>query len=168
MTIFVQKPILEGEEMFISYIGASAYEEGAKAFKAYTMNVWKFECTCHVCKTPELFNKLVQVDQNDTMICTLARTGQEKKAYELGMRTMELYDELGGTLALKARTLYDMFQVAVTRRSTLSQACECARRTLDMNEIIYGGSKMEPQNITRARADVEHPERHRIFCMNER
>ena len=166
MTIFVQKPILEGEEMFISY--TFVYEKGAEAFKAHTMEVWKFECTCHVCKDPELFNKLVQVYQNDPMIYTLGSTGQEKKAYELGMRTIELYDELGGMLALKARTLYDMFQVAVTRRSTLSKAGECARRNLDTSEIIYGGSKREPWYITKARANVEHPERHRLFCMNER
>jgi hypothetical protein len=69
----VEHPILDGEELTISY--SADYRQGALQFKAHMMNAWNFECTCDICKDADLFNKLVEVHRNDATICTLGSEG---------------------------------------------------------------------------------------------
>ena len=54
LTIFVESPISEGEELTISYTSKHV-QEGVEAFKKYMMSGWNFHCTCNVCKNTQLF-----------------------------------------------------------------------------------------------------------------
>lgn len=165
MTVYVTKPIKVDGELTISY-ACKGYESGdLQGFQAFMMQSWGFQCTCDVCKDPYLFQKLAQVHLNDRNIYTLGSTGKEAQAFELGEETIRLYDKLGMGPDLKvSRTYYDMFQMSVSRRSTIPKAIECARKALEISEVVMGGSKKEPKELTEAKKRVEHPEGHKLYC----
>jgi hypothetical protein len=106
MVISAGQTITAGDELTISYT-AKIYTEGFERFQAYIMDAWGFESF------------------------RLGSNGRDRDAYKVSERMIGLFDELGVVPARKHRTYYDMFQMAILRRSTLDKAKECAQKSLE-------------------------------------
>ena len=161
MLIFADQSIKKGEEMTISY---TAQYESAQQFKSHMNSVWKFECKCRVCQDSNLFLKLLQVHINDDIIEELGGAGNVNGAYELGLESLKLYDELGIGAVLRQRVYYDMFQMSILHRKTLESAKMCAKKHLQYITLVYGGSNKEPSQLKMAKELNSHVEDHELYC----
>ena len=94
LTIFVESPIFEGEELTISYTSKKV-QEGVEAFQKHMMSAWNFVCTCNICSSTQLFSMLIEIHKIDEKIFTLGSTGHEKQAFQLGEQRIKLMDEMG-------------------------------------------------------------------------
>ena len=139
--------ILAGEELTISYAAKGDYEKGIENFKAYTMNVWGFECSCKACKEPALFDKIAQLSRSDSTMYALVNCYHYREAYMLCQSQLKLCDDLGGYNVSKERIYYDIYFLAVQCKE-LQQAIECAHKGLEYCKLIMGGSNVEPRDIT--------------------
>jgi hypothetical protein len=83
---------------------------------------WNIDCQCEYCTDKALREKLVKMHRLDKEIVEYGRSFQFDQAFRAGEELLRLYDEVQDGPFMYARTYYDLFQVAVTRRETLDKA----------------------------------------------
>lgn len=172
MVIIANAPITRGDQLTISYSFVGLGVNFA-ANQSHIRNSWKFVCQCSACETPAIGEKLSQLDKLDTKLLRLGSTGHGSEAYAVGEMILAICDELREfcgihCLRQRERTYYDMFQMAVMRKRTLSKARACLKSSLDNVILLYGGSIPEARELIEKRELVAHPERHRNYLLLER
>ena len=167
LVITTGRKISQGEELTLSYT-SEHYEHGYDKFQQYLNRAWGFTCSCLACQTPRTFKALASITKMDDELIKLGSSGHEMDAFKLGKRLIGIYDELGTCrYLLYNRTYYDMFQMTVTKRSSLKTAKKCAQLALDHWEQLIGGSKKEPDEIKKAKMNAFSPEQHRNYLSLE-
>lgn len=130
MLVSAAQKIEKGQELTISY---TANHDTSKL-----LSIWGFKCECAACANPTIYLKRALVEQLDAEIIRLGANGKEGAAYHCGESLLRLYDELGCKPAMYSRTYYDMFQMAVRRKSTQKQAKECIAQALRYSILDIG------------------------------
>jgi hypothetical protein len=103
--------IVQGEDITFLYIIQHMSERRHRLKADY-----EFSCNCLACTSPEINAKLLKIAELDSSILELGSMGKGEQALYKGKALLALYDELGMSSYRYHCTLYDMFQIAITKR----------------------------------------------------
>jgi hypothetical protein len=132
--LVASRTIQAGEEITFAYVDFLAHPQPTGALR-YS---WDIHCQCEFCTDGTQREKLIRMHGLDKEIVAYGRTFQFDQAFRAGEELLRLYDEVQDGPFMYARTYYDLFQVAVTRRATLDQAQEYANRAYQEARLFLG------------------------------
>ena len=166
MLISAAVPIKAGEELTIRYT-EEHLAQNFEAHRDFIMSNWGFRCMCRVCSSETLQETLVKIAKMDRLLFALGNNGKEKEAYALGEKLLALYADIDIQPIHWQRTYFDMFQMAVLRKSTLGDAQKCIDKSLEYCILTIGGSKPESAELRQLRAYAANLETHPLYLTLE-
>jgi hypothetical protein len=89
------------------------------------------------------------------------------EAIEAGERLLALYDELGCGMTSYSRTCYDMFQIAVMKKSTLPRAKHFITEAIKYQKIMYNGLEGSFGHLPRYKGYAKNPKTHRNYLASQ-
>jgi hypothetical protein len=172
MVFSTRMPIAAGTEMTISYSVEEPFMKTKAECRDYSMKWWGFCCSCPACSDPAFFQKCAVIRNLKDAISVFRGLELIKHAdriMEMRKQICMLIDEIdpGFYPELKADLYHWQFLNALMKRSTLEFAFSCAEKHLEIWEQLIGGSAIEPEEISKARSMVEHPEREKSYLLQE-
>ena len=99
---------------------------------------WKFQCKCRACVDAEIGEALRRINEIDSKILSFGRNAKYDMALRSGRSLIALYDKLEESPKFYERTYYDMFQIAVSRSTTLNDARHFLRLALEAHILFMG------------------------------
>ncbi|KAI9029158.1 hypothetical protein DFJ74DRAFT_477675 [Hyaloraphidium curvatum] len=136
------KPITAGEEITISYTGALNAEPVGLGIEASRMILevkWGIRCPADcACRRPELVAEIERCRHLDEEIARLGRMFRSDEALVAVEGLLSAIDKLGFGMVSRRRALYDGFQIAAARKSTVEEAKRYARLACKAKELLFG------------------------------
>ena len=125
-----------GSEVTFSY-GGTIFPSSPQ--RAMIFHFRGFQCTCAACQNPEIAAKLDRAIDLDRSIQELLRWSKTEHTIRAGESLVKIYDEFQVSDRLYSRVYYDLFQIAITRRSTLKLGSRYIRQAYsDESETLHG------------------------------
>lgn len=103
---------------------------------------------------------MLELDESILMFGSMGRVAQ---AIRKGQRLLELYDKYNQSSWLYHRTYYDLFQVSVTKRSTLKDAKTYIRKAYEAASSFL--SDEQDENVVKMKGLADSPESHRNYLL---
>jgi hypothetical protein len=133
MILVASRKISIDEEITYQYI--NDFSSGTYSL---LQSKWNFQCKCRACIDAEIGEAIRRVNELDSKILSYGRSGKYDMALRCGRSLIALYDKLEESPKFYERTYYDMFQVAVSRSSTLNDARSFLRLALEAHILFMG------------------------------
>jgi len=139
--LVASRVIRKGEQMTISY---TASFKPRDARRAHLAHYYSFNCNCSVCNDPTLERKLNRAHELDERILQLASSGNVEAAMRNGRALLQIYNELSFSSWLYQRSYYDLFQVAITKKRTVSEGRKYIRLAYEA-VLAYTSDDQHPE-----------------------
>jgi hypothetical protein len=139
--LYATKNIEKGEEITISYCKTES--RSLEERKEHLLLNYGFECDCRVCRDTKLNKKFESISLQDKAMWEAMNAQNFDKALVIGKKLIKLFDELECSQKMYARTYYDMFQVAILKKSTLQEGIDFIRKAYEYDQFSAGGSDEE-------------------------
>lgn len=152
------RAISKGEEILFSYSHKCSFER-----KGILLDFYKFRCACKVCSDPTVENDLDLMIRLDEEILILGSVGSVEVAIRKGRRLLELKRKYKTGSWWEFRTFYDLFQLAVTKRSTLRDAKQFIQKAYD--SALRFTRDPEYSTVQQAKQLICAPESHRNYLI---
>ncbi len=145
-----------GSEVTFSYAGTIFPSSRQRAMIFHFRG---FQCTCAACQNPEIAAKLdraiIDLDRN---IQELMRCNKTEHAIRAGESLVKIYDEFQVPDRLYSRVYYDLFQIAITRKSTLKLVSRYIWQAYTHALRYYG--REEDEEVMNVKHYMENPSAH--------
>ena len=175
--LVASRAIEPDEEVCIQYVsveGEAKLAQRGQPIGSVFREWWGFECECVACKTPALRAELTRMCELDSAIvaCTASDVREPEgprrfdEALCQGAELISLYDELGVSPAHYVRTYHLLFQLGVTRRTTLAQARKYIQLAWE-NQLLLVGRETVCEEASRLAELVRAPETHQAYLAGE-
>ena len=156
-----------GDEMTICYT-EKCMVDGFEKHRQSMHDTWGFSCNCKACNDEDdLQATLVKLAKMDRLLGSLAEQKKAKLAHNVGKKMLAIYEKAPIRSFHFQRTYYDMFQMAILQKETLSHAQECLETALQYYEYLLGGSKPECEELQTIRKYIENIESHPLYLALE-
>uniref|UniRef100_A0A6A7G741 Uncharacterized protein n=1 Tax=Hirondellea gigas TaxID=1518452 RepID=A0A6A7G741_9CRUS len=149
--------ILAGDEITFSY---TDIVRGRRTFLAQKFD---FSCGCLACTDPSIGNLLLRAKELDQKIIQLGSSGNFAGSIRAGKSLLRIYDSLQSSPKMYLRTYYDMFQMAITKRSTLQDGIKYMKRAMQFALEFYGEQLKNDEIVTQYAKYLSHPSSHRNY-----
>mmetsp|Transcript_1608 Transcript_1608/g.4671 ORF Transcript_1608/g.4671 Transcript_1608/m.4671 type:complete len:334 (+) Transcript_1608:448-1449(+) len=154
--LVANRDITAGTEITFSYAGTSSCDERAMLIASRG-----FTCRCSACQVPEVGAKLDKLIELDRAIVILGSNGNVEAAIRAGTRLIKIYDDLELSDILYSRTYYDLFQVSITKSSTVKKGHAFIKKAYTHALKFYG--RDENETVVNYKQYVEDPSAHRNY-----
>jgi hypothetical protein len=158
MLLVATRNISIGEEITFSYINYNVNRRFL--FK----DKWNFICKCPACTNPEINKQLKRMAKLDKIMISPGLSIDD--ALFNGESLIKIYDDLGASTLAYGRTYYDMFQYAITKKTTQDLAKKYIQLALD-NHLLFYGSDIKCDENNKMRYYVDNPTQHPLYLMAE-
>lgn len=154
------RPIAAGEEITISYVDFRNQPENrqTRLFTGY-----RFRCRCSACTVGEIDADLLNMARLDHEIFQAGSMGMVEVALKKGASLLKLCEKYDMSSLHYFRVYFDMFQMAVTKRKTLSLAKSHIRKAykaaLDFCHDEACGEVLQLKPL------IDSPQLHRNYLM---
>ncbi len=145
-----------GSEVTFSYAGTVL-----SCQRAIMIRFRGFQCTCAACQNPEIAAKLDRAVDLDRNILELGRWGKTEQAIRAGESLLKIHDEFQVSDRLYSRVYYDLYQIAITRKSTLKLGSRYIKQAYTHALRFYG--RKEDETVMRMKHFMENPSAHRNY-----
>mmetsp|Transcript_26668 Transcript_26668/g.36654 ORF Transcript_26668/g.36654 Transcript_26668/m.36654 type:complete len:648 (-) Transcript_26668:179-2122(-) len=152
--------IPSGSEVTFSY----GMNQSATARLSSLVDHRGFVCKCRACESPELTDKLDRIHELDASIMRLGGELKLDHAMRAGKALIKLYDELKLSPMWYARTYYEMFQIAIARRSTTTDAKRYIQKACEYGMLFHG---FECASVNRYKQYAANPTSHRMSGLGD-
>lgn len=150
------RPIATGEEITISYVDFRVYPENRQS---RLVSGYRFRCRCLACTNASIDADLRKMARLDYELLRVGSMGMTEMALMKGQELLKLYDKYGMSSWHYFRTHYDIFQMAVTKRKTLSLAKAHVRKAYEAGLDFCHDEAYE--DVNRIKRYVDSPQSHR-------
>lgn len=158
--LVASRTIRRGEEIAFCYASNSP---STAERKRTLQQHYKFNCTCPTCQDKDAEAELDRMQELDHSILELGSMGRVEQAIRKGQLLLQLYDKYNASSQSYHRTYYDMFQVAVTKRSTLKDAKLYIRKAHEAVSSYVSDDQEE--SVVKMKGFVDSPESHRNYLL---
>jgi MYND finger/SET domain len=159
-TLVACRPIAAGEEITISYVDFRLYPENRQT---RLLHGYRFRCRCSACTNASINADLLRMARLDDELLRVGSMGMTEMAVKKGEELLKLYTKYGMSSWHYFRTHYDIFQMAVTKRKTLSLAKAHARKAYSSGMDFCHDEAFE--DVNRIKRYVESPQTHRNYLL---
>ena len=169
--LVASRAIAKGDEVTVTYVTQEALDASPIKVSRKQLLAMKWHispCDCRSCQDPDLDRKLDQVAELDKKLMAFGSTAKFDRGLKCGALLIKLYDELQESPLIYARTYYDMFQLAVTRRATLAKAKHYIKLARDNRALFLGPAGKTDDELLRFTSLVDAPQQHRNYLITER
>ena len=157
-----------GDEMTICYTEKCIVDDFDNHRRSM-YDTWGFNCNCKACNNEDdLQTTLVKLAKMDRLLGSLAEQKKAKLAHNVGKKMLEIYEKAPIRSFHFQRTYYDMFQMAILQKETLSHAQKCLEAALRYYQYLLGGSKPECEELQTIRKYAENIESHPLYLALEK
>ena len=167
--VSASRRIEPGEEITITYVNFEA-DSLLNIFGSTRSTLlrkkWGFSCDCMACTDPSVGQKFDHMRELDQIILECGKRRQYDRGIRCANALIKIYDELGEHPKVYSRTYYDLFQLAIARRSTLGKANGYLRLALEHRKLLVGDTPDE--TVRQYEQLMKTPSSHMGFLIGER
>lgn len=157
LVLVASRQIMPGEEITYQYINDFSPE-----IYDQLQSKWGFQCRCKACENSEIGEALRRINDLDNKLLAYGRSGKYDMALRCGKSLIALYDKLQESPRFYERTYFDMFQMAVTRQSTMKDAVKYIRLALESHVLFIGA---DGPNALEYQMYNENPASHKNYLI---
>jgi len=162
--LVASRHIAAGEEITFNYVPAEQIKAVVDPKKLLAAK-WKITaCDCRACADPLIAAKLQRAADLDDNIIAFGQRADFARGLRCGEALLRIYDELQESPWQYSRTYYDMFQLAVARRSTMTKAKQYIKLAHD-NRALFLGPKKSDHVLRNFARLMTSPETHRNYLI---
>jgi len=161
MVLVANTDLPAGSEVTFSYVSNTKTQKERVQRLCETYN---FVCTCAACENPIISAQIDEMAELDERIFEYGAAGEIEEALQAGKSLLSLYGELKVSSHLYARTYYDMFQIAICKRSTLEEGLEFIRKAVEADEAYFGPA-CDCAEVNKKVKYAANPESHRNYLV---
>ena len=145
-----------GSEVTFSYASTVSPLE-----RAMRLRVRGFKCDCLACRDPAIGAELGRAHQLDESILQLGSMGNAAQAIRAGELLIKIYDKFQESDRVYARTYYDLYQIAITKKSSVKLGSKYIRQAYTHALRFYG--REEAEEVRKYKNFVDNPSSHRNY-----
>jgi SET domain len=146
--------IKAGEEITFSYVSHAKTKERKERLRTH----YKFQCNCRACEDEAVAEDLDQMVECDKFIMHVGAVGMTDMAILTGITLIELYDKYQVSSWLYHRTYYDMYQMAIAKRSTFKKATGYIQKSYQA--ALDFTSDPNDEDVKKVKKYVNNPKSH--------
>lgn len=147
--------IPSGSEVTFSYFRTSSLSTQERKSR---IGARGFRCTCLACRDPVIGAELLRKFQLDQRIVKLGSMGKVEEAIRDGELLIKIYDELQASDRAYSRTYYDLYQVAIMKKSYVKLGLKYIRQAYT-HELRFCGREVDG-SVKKFKHFVDNPDAH--------
>lgn len=142
-----------GAEVTFSYAG-----NAPTSARGMLLRMRGFNCTCAACLNPDIAAKLDHAIDLDRIIADLGRRNKTEQAIRAGESLIKIYDEVQASDRKYSRVYFDLYQIAIMRKSTLKLGLRYIRQAHTHALRYYG--REEDEEVRNVKHFMDNPSAH--------
>ena len=127
--------------------------------RALRLYVRGFRCTCLACRDPVVGAELDRELQLDQSILQLGLMGKVEEAIRAGELLIKIYDKLQASDKAYSRSYYDLYQIAIMKKSTVELGSKYIQQAYTHALRFYG--REENESVRKFKHYLDNPSWHR-------
>jgi len=156
MLLVAKCAIPAGTEVTFSYAGSASSTQRGMMLRARG-----FQCTCTACQDPAIASELDRALELDQKILSFGSFGNVGQAIRAGESLIKLHDKFHASDRLYSRVYYDLFQIAITKKSSVKLGSKYILQAYTHALRFYG--REEDEEVKRLKRFVDSPSAHRNY-----
>ena len=145
-----------GSEVTFSYVGTTSLSPLERKSRIRSRG---FQCACLVCRDPGIGADLDRGFHLDQSIFQLGSKGKVEEAIRDGELLIKIYDKLQASDKAYSRTYYDLYQIAIMKKSTVELGSKYIQQAYTHALRYYG--REENESVRKFKHYLDNPSWHR-------